>query len=96
MVRAVEAWLKSDDPERFAEAAIKCEHAGGFCMEDGYCHLDGACFRTDRSAMTAARRAIQLAAENEPQDIANNMRLASELLRQSWEAANVTAANDHG
>ena len=85
---AVEAWLKSDDPEKFAAAAMKCEHAGGFCMEDGFCHRDGLCFRSDRAAMTKAVRNIDQAAESEPRDIADNMRLAAQLLRQSWEAAN--------
>jgi hypothetical protein len=34
-----EAWLKSDAPALFAEAAVRCHHAGAFCMSDGYCHL---------------------------------------------------------
>lgn len=33
-----EAWLESDVPELFAAAAVRCQHAGGYCMSDGYCH----------------------------------------------------------
>lgn len=36
-----EAWLASDVPSLFGEAALRCGHAGGFCMADGYCHLGG-------------------------------------------------------
>lgn len=86
-MRAVEAWLKSDDPEKFASAAVKCEHAGGFCMDDGFCHFDGRCFRTGRSAMTSACREIERAANEQPADIAADMRLAAKLLRQSWTDA---------
>jgi len=89
---ARETWLKSEDPEKFAAAAIKCEHAGGYCMSDGFCHFDGVCFRTDRAAMTKARQVIEAAAELEPPDIADNMRLAAQLLRQSWEAAEKASA----
>lgn len=86
-MRAVEAWLSSDVPERFAEAAIKCQHAGGFCMDDGFCHFDGQCFRSDWAAMTAACRAIDRAAEGEPEDVRREMRMAAALLRRSSDAA---------
>ena len=81
---ARETWLKSEDPEKFAAAAIKCEHAGGYCMSDGFCHFDGVCFRTDRAAMTKARQVIEAAAELEPPDIADSAtatvrRLASKI-----------------
>ena len=36
-----EAWLRSDIPELWAEAVVRCEHAGAFCGQDGYCHLGG-------------------------------------------------------
>lgn len=36
-----EAWLRSDVPALFGEAAIRCQHAGAFCFGDGYCHLGG-------------------------------------------------------
>jgi hypothetical protein len=85
-VRAVEAWLKSDDPEKFAEAAVKCEHTGAFCMEDGFCHFEGRCFRTGRSTVTAAMRSIERAADNEPADIALEMRRAAKLLREVADA----------
>lgn len=34
-----EAWLRSDVPALFGEAAVRCHHAGGYCMADGYCHF---------------------------------------------------------
>jgi hypothetical protein len=34
-----EEWLKSDVPTLWAEAMMRCGHAGGFCGQDGYCHL---------------------------------------------------------
>lgn len=37
-----EAWLASEVPELFAEAAVRCRHAGGYCMSDGFCHY-GTC-----------------------------------------------------
>jgi CO dehydrogenase/acetyl-CoA synthase gamma subunit (corrinoid Fe-S protein) len=85
---ATEAWLKSDDPEKFAAAAVKCEHVGGFCIEDGFCHFDGKCFRSGRSAMARATSLIEAASEDEPPDVAENMRLAAILLRQNWKAMN--------
>ena len=33
-----EVWLRSDVPTLFAQAAVRCQHAGGFCIQDGYCH----------------------------------------------------------
>lgn len=33
-----ERWLESDVPKLFAEAAIRCQHAGAYCMQDGFCH----------------------------------------------------------
>ncbi len=40
---AKEEWLASDVPALFAEAMMKCEHSGGHCAYDGYCHY-GGCF----------------------------------------------------
>jgi hypothetical protein len=37
-----EWWLRSDVPKLFGEATFRCQHAGGFCMQDGYCHF-GTC-----------------------------------------------------
>lgn len=34
-----EAWLGSVVPELWAEAMVRCKHAGGFCGQDGYCHF---------------------------------------------------------
>lgn len=25
-----------------------CRHNGAFCAQDGFCHMDGACFRTEK------------------------------------------------
>lgn len=33
-----EAWLDSDTPELWAEAMMRCQHPGGYCGADGYCH----------------------------------------------------------
>lgn len=51
MAWACEAWLRTIADtelhhERFAKAMMKCQHHGGFCAEDGYCHFDGDCFKT--------------------------------------------------
>lgn len=45
MAWACEAWLRpiadmSLHHERFAKAMSKCQHAGGHCAEDGFCHFD--------------------------------------------------------
>ncbi len=82
-----EAWLKSPDHEKFAAAAVKCQHAGAFCIQDGFCHNDGECFRSNLAALNAAIRAIQTAAENEPHDIAINMLDAVKWLRSQMEEA---------
>ncbi len=36
-----EEWLRSDVPALFGEAAVRCQHAGGFCVSDGYCNMGG-------------------------------------------------------
>lgn len=84
-MKARESWLRSEDPERFAAAAVKCSHAGGFCMSDGYCHYDGRCFRSGYAAMAKACQLIEAVAGDEPSDIAEQLRHASGLLRQSWK-----------
>lgn len=33
-----EAWLESSIPELWAEACMRCQHPGGFCSQDGFCH----------------------------------------------------------
>lgn len=33
-----EAWLESDVPALWAEAQMRCQHPGGFCGADGFCH----------------------------------------------------------
>lgn len=34
-----EAWLASDVPALFAEAMVRCHHAGAYCATDGFCHF---------------------------------------------------------
>lgn len=51
MALAREEWLRPVADldlhhERFAKAMMKCQHAGGHCAEDGFCHFDGDCFKT--------------------------------------------------
>jgi len=65
-----EKWLKSDNHDKFAAAAILCEAGNGFCVQDGYCHFDGQCFRRGRAVVVAACRAIEHAANKQPDDIA--------------------------
>ena len=36
--------LNSTVSDTFAMAAIQCQHAGGYCVQDGYCHFGGSCF----------------------------------------------------
>lgn len=79
-----EVWLKSQDHEKAARAAVKCQHAGALCMQDGFCHYGGECFRTGNSAMVRACEAIQNAAQDEPADIAAEMLVAATLLKASW------------
>lgn len=48
-----ESWLKMD-PEHFAAAMMRCQHAGAYCAEDGFCHFDGDCFggrKTEQEAV---------------------------------------------
>lgn len=33
-----EEWLSSDVPKLWAEAVTRCQHAGGYCGQDGFCH----------------------------------------------------------
>ena len=40
-----EADLKSRNSEKYGDAVSKCQHAGAYCIEDGYCHYDGDCFK---------------------------------------------------
>ena len=40
-----EADLKSRNNEKYGDAVSKCQHAGAYCIEDGYCHYDGDCFK---------------------------------------------------
>ena len=52
MGRAYEKWLSPEgstdlDHERFANAMTKCQHGGGYCAQDGFCHHDGS-VRPDR------------------------------------------------
>lgn len=42
-----EAWLRSDVPALWAEAALRCQHAGAFCMSDGYCHFGNCSMEMD-------------------------------------------------
>lgn len=51
MVWASEGWLRplaNTDlhHERFGKAMAKCQHAGAYCASDGFCHYEGACFKT--------------------------------------------------
>lgn len=86
MTMTCEVWLKSDDSEKFASAAVKCQHGGGFCIADGFCHFDGICFRTGYNAMKRACRIIEYAAADEAGDIASELRLAAQLLERAWKA----------
>lgn len=60
-VKPRESWLRGGDTdadhERFAAAMIKCQHPMALCADDGYCHLDGDCFR---SASESCREAASL------------------------------------
>lgn len=41
--RPSESWLRSEDHDKFAAAAVKCLNGAGTCMQDGYCAF-GGCF----------------------------------------------------
>lgn len=51
-----ESWLESENPQKFAEAMLVCEHAGGYCGQDGYCHY-GDCFPAQTYAQRQATKA---------------------------------------
>lgn len=36
--------LLSNNHETWANAMVRCQHAGAFCGADGYCHNEGNCF----------------------------------------------------
>lgn len=42
--KACEAWLRSSNHEKWAEAMVICESAAAQCGADGYCHYGGLCF----------------------------------------------------
>lgn len=51
--------LKSENQVKFAAAALQCQHPGGFCVSDGFCHYGGDCFRTNKQANLIAIRLIK-------------------------------------
>lgn len=57
-----ESWLRGNNHEQFALAMMRCQHAGGYCAQDGFCHFrrngDGSCFREDTKASLARRISI--------------------------------------
>jgi len=46
MARAYESWLRSDDHDKFAAAAVKCQNTSGSCISVGHCQY-GNCFGQD-------------------------------------------------
>ena len=58
MARASQKWLKSDDPEQWAEAMMLCQSGAPWeCSERGKC--ERGCFTSDRKAASVAWRMIQ-------------------------------------
>lgn len=54
-----EAWLKSDDHEKFADAVLACQSGAPWeCFETGQCAAGGDCFTTDRQGACAAWKMI--------------------------------------
>ena len=92
MTRPVEQWLVSEDHERYAEAALRCQHPGGYCTSDGYCHYDGTCFRSDYMALKMAARRIADLAADQPKDIGDAMRGAVDWLVAEANALRKDAA----
>lgn len=45
MTKPKESWLRSNDPEKFAAAMMRCGHPAAYCAQDGYCHCGGKCFK---------------------------------------------------
>lgn len=39
-----EADLLSTNDKTYADAINRCQHAGAYCAQDGYCHFNGDCF----------------------------------------------------
>ncbi len=46
-----ETWLSSDVPSIFAEACMRCQHPGGYCMQDGFCHYGDCDMEMDYTDM---------------------------------------------
>lgn len=65
-----ESWLRGGDTDldhsRFAAAMMNCQHGGGYCAQDGFCHHDGDCFRSaKRAARQAAERIRAISVDSE-------------------------------
>jgi len=60
-----ESWLKSEVPEKFAEAMMKCQHLGAYCGQDGFCHF-GDCFvaSDDEETLRKAVKVLLRLADN--------------------------------
>ena len=68
--RPVQAWLSSEDPEKWASAMVACQsHAPWECGEHGEClqaGRGGSCFTTERQAASTAWQMIaRLDSDNE-------------------------------
>lgn len=63
---AREEWLKSEDPDEYAAAMVLCQHAGGYCSQDGFCHFEGSCFQPNEIGYREALKKLNgLIAEEE-------------------------------
>lgn len=54
-----ESWLRSPNHDRWAAAMVKCQHAGGHCGADGYCHYEGECFEGIDPAVDRLRNRVE-------------------------------------
>lgn len=69
-MRPTQRWLRSDDPEKFAQAMLKCQHHAAYCAQDGMCHLGGDCFRSAKSSKNEAVRMIRNISSTDMEDSA--------------------------
>lgn len=66
MAKPTEAWLRSEDHQKWADAMTICQSGAPWeCAENGKCQF-GGCFTTEGQAKASARRMIsRLSSENE-------------------------------
>lgn len=77
-----ESWLASDDPDKFAAAAMACEGFTPSCVAAEACQHEGECFRTMKKCDRLAAKLICRLLDGQPADIADALNDAAAWLRE--------------